>query len=360
MKKVLNIWKPIMLAFMAFTVSCSSSDDNDGPTPPEPDMFGQGVFILNQGNFGTGNSSVSFYSQEGELTNDIFVMMNGRTLGDTGQSMYFDDENAYFVMNGSNTVEAVNRRTFKSLGTVSSGLSNPRYMTVANNRGYVSNWGDGMDEEDDFIAVIDLDTYQVTATIPVAEGPEMILSKANRLYVAHAGGFGYGNSVSIINTDTNTLISEIEVGDVPESMVEFSGRIYVLSSGKAAWTGDETAGQLDVIDMVTQSVTTTLPFPMGQHPTLLTNEGNRLYWTEGTDVYTSPMNPTSLPGEPLLNAEVDGGANIYGLGVHKSRVYVADAGDFNSMGTVNIFFFDGSVYNTLNVGYLPTAFYFND
>ena len=50
--------------------------------------FGGGVFILNEGNFGRGNGSLSFYSYDSvKIFNDLFYSVNGFPLGDVPNSM---------------------------------------------------------------------------------------------------------------------------------------------------------------------------------------------------------------------------------------------------------------------------------
>jgi hypothetical protein len=43
-------------------------------------------------------------------------------------------------------------------------------MTVYNGKGYVTNWGDAGNANDDYVAVINLATSSVTASIAVVEG----------------------------------------------------------------------------------------------------------------------------------------------------------------------------------------------
>ncbi|MEM1001679.1 MAG: DUF5074 domain-containing protein [Bacteroidota bacterium] len=48
--------------------------------------FSQGVLILNEGNFGTDNASVSYLDNMSVLSNNVFSTQNGNTyLGNTAQ-----------------------------------------------------------------------------------------------------------------------------------------------------------------------------------------------------------------------------------------------------------------------------------
>ena len=50
--------------------------------------FKGGVFIVNEGNYRSGNGSLSFYSYDSsKIFNDLFYSINGRPLGDVPNSM---------------------------------------------------------------------------------------------------------------------------------------------------------------------------------------------------------------------------------------------------------------------------------
>ncbi|MEM7382079.1 MAG: Calx-beta domain-containing protein, partial [Bacteroidota bacterium] len=241
----------------------ATSGDSVTLTLTDNDSFAyeNGILVMHEGNFFGGNASVSFVSDDlSTSTNSIFTEVNEEALGDTAQSMGFDGDMAYIVVNNSQTVEVVNRFSFESVGTVDAGLLNPRYIAFANGKGYVTNWGDGTDPNDDYVAVIDLTSYTVESTISVPEGPEWILANGNTIYVAHQGGFNQNNIVSVIDATTNMTGTPITVADRPNSMQLVGDELWVLSGGNPAWTGNETAGQLDKIDTTTNTVDTTFNF----------------------------------------------------------------------------------------------------
>ncbi len=342
-----------------FATSCNNDDDGPGIVEPQGDYV-NGYFVLNEGNFGGSNASVSFIGNDGTVQNNIFNAVNGTGLGDTAQSMTLDEDRAYIVVNGSNTIEVVNRYTFQRIGTISSGLMNPRYMEIENGKGYVSNWGDPSNPNDDFIAVINLSTLNVSSAISVAEGPERMEEENGKLYVAHAGGYGYGNSVSVINTSNNNVVASISVGDVPNSLVEENGTLYVLCAGKAAWTGEETSGKLVLINTSSNNVTSTLEFPATQHPSQLTEDAGKLYYTIDNSIYTANLSLTSLPNSPVFSTGEQGVYGVYGFEVENGKIYVADAGDFISDGKVLVYNSTGTLESTLTVGALPNGIYFNN
>ena len=68
------------------------------------------------------------------------------------------------------------------VGTISTGLVNPKYIAFASGKAFVTNWGNPTIATDDFVAVIDLNTNLVTSSIPVEESPGRILSNNGKLY----------------------------------------------------------------------------------------------------------------------------------------------------------------------------------
>lgn len=338
-----------------FFASCSSDDDTSAPSG----AYDNGLLILNEGGFMAGNASVSFLSSDFVLENNIYSAVNGGALlGDTAQDMGFRGDLAYIVLNFSNKIEIVNRYTFAKVATIDEGLMNPRYIAFHNGKAYVTNWGDGNSTSDDFVAVIDLDSNTVTSTIPVAEGPERIIEENDKLYVAHKGGYGYGSTISVISG--GSVIDTIPVGDVPNSLEEEDGKLYVLSQGKPSWADEETFGQLNVINLSNNTVVETHAFVGGGHPANLVIEDNKIYYTEGSDVYSMALNSDILPVDPLFTTTEQGVYGVYSFAVEDGHVYVGDAGDYSSAGKVHVYTTAGALHETFTVGVIPTGFYFND
>lgn len=344
----------------AFLTSCSDDDDNNSVELPLG-AYDNGVLILNQGNFGGGNSEVGYLSND-YLTfqNNIFGIVNdGEELGDTGQDIGFYNDLAFIVMNVSNKIEVVNRYTFQSVATIDTGLDNPRYVAFANGKGYVTNWGNPVDPADDYVAVINLATYELGASIPVAEGPERIIEHNGKLYVAQTGGYGYGNSITVISTSSNTVTNTITVGDVPNSLEIEGSNLYVICGGKPAFTSDETIGQLTKISLSTETVTSAIDFADGKHPSNLEIEDNVLYYTVDLDVFKTTMAATTLPSVPFFSTTPQGVYGIYAFEVENGKIFVADAVDYNSNGKVYVYSINGNIEHSYTVGVIPAGFYFN-
>lgn len=353
--------KLVLVAFVSsiFFVSCSDDDNNTVDTPLG--SYDNGVLILNQGNFGQGNASVSYLSNDFEtFQNNIYALVNPTlTLGDTGQDIGLYENLAFVVLNYSNKIEVVNRYTLEHIATVSTGLNNPRYIAFSNGKGFITNWGDGGSATDDYVAVLNLSTYAVTSTIPVAEGPERIVAENGKLFVAHQGGYGYGNKISVINGTTNAFVTAITVGDVPNSLEIENGSLYVICGGNPSYAPTETAGSLVKINLSNNTVTNTINFPAAKHPSNLVIDNNNVFYTIDDKIYKSTLAATTLPTTPLFTTTAQGVYGVYSFAVENNKIYVGDAVDYNSNGKVYIYSATGILEKNLTVGIIPAGFYFN-
>jgi hypothetical protein len=351
-------FKKLFLALLissTFFTSCTDENDNDAPLG----TYDNGVLILNQGGFGAGNASISYLSDDlVTFQNNIFSVVNPSiTLGDTAQDIGFYNEFAYVVLNGSNKIEIMNRYTMTHIATISSGLVNPRYIVFNDGKGYVSNWGNGSSTSDDYIAVINLATNSVSETIDVVEGPEKMVVKNDKIYIAHLGGYGFGNTISVLNT-TNDEVTSIAVGDAPNSLQISDNNLYVISGGKPSWSGSETAGKLSKINLSTNAVNS-IDFDLELHPSNLQIDNSDIYYTVDSDIYKTTKSATTLPLTALFSTTDQGVYGVYSFAVDNDMIYVGDAVDYSSNGKVHIYSTAGTLIDSKTVGVIPAGFYFN-
>jgi hypothetical protein len=345
--------KIILMGFTALVfLACSKDDDN--PDTYLPPAFEKGILVTNEGPFNNGSGNVTYISNDyATVAQNIFKAVNGYDLGNIVQSMGFQDENAYIVVSNSKKIEIANRYTFESVDSIISGLTNPRYFASVGNKGYVSDWGDPNDYTDDYLAVVDLRTNDIAATIPVAFGPERMAVSNNKVYVAHQGAYGQNNLISVISGAS--VEKTITVGDVPNSLVADGNFLYVLCGGNPVYTGSETAGSLVKIDMATGQVAQTFTFGVNQHPSSLTMDGTKLYYNLDGKVYQLNSSAITLPGTGIIDGF------FYTLQAKNGLLYATDAKDFASRGS--LFVFDLATNQQLQeveVGIVPGGIYFNE
>ncbi|WP_296144704.1 DUF5074 domain-containing protein [uncultured Flavobacterium sp.] len=321
--------------------------------------FTNGVFVLNEGGFGLENASVSFIAQDMTLQNNIFATVNPTqgSLGDTAQSIAMNGDYLYVVNNGSEDIKVINSTTFQYVTTISNGVAYPRYIAFYGGKAYVTNWGTG-GPNDHYVAVYNLADNTLITTIPTGSGIERILEINGKLYVAHQGGYGYGNTISVIDPATNTITSTINVSYVPNSMVEKDGFLYVLCGGIPSWAQPpvfETFGALLKINIATNAVVSQIDFP-NMHPSNLKLDGNDLYYTVDSHIFKTSVTAATLPTTPLIDLEPQGVYGIYGMDIIDNKIFIGDALGYITDGKTYVYSTSGTLLNTYTVGFLPNAF----
>ena len=220
----------LVLCFILMSVSCrkpiDGNDDDDKPTP----VYGmKGLYILNEGLFQMNNSSISYYNAEtGEMTPDIFLKVNQRGLGDTGNDLQQYGSKLYCVVNISGQIEVMNINSCISLKQISLAGKQPRKIAFYKNKAYVSCF-------DGSVVRIDTASLEIDATATAGANPEGICVANGKLYVANSGGLNrpnYGKTVSVFDLARFELLREIEVEINPYVMMpDKEGDVYLVSRG---------------------------------------------------------------------------------------------------------------------------------
>jgi YVTN family beta-propeller protein len=339
----------------SFLFACENSET---PVPSPKGQYASGVFILNEGQFGRSNGSISFYNRKNidsiALTGDIFRKNNSRTLGDVVQDMAIVQNKAFLVVNNSNKVEIVDAGTFKALAPEIS-LKSPRYATSVGTKLYVTEWVGAAFPASAIVngqvSVIDINTYKVLKTIAVGQLPDKMLVANNKLYVANS----QQNTVSVINTNTDVLETTITVADRPNSLAQDSnGNIWVLCGGVPSWAGTPTSAVLLRFNPSTPNNQTKFTFASSGGSNLQINtEKNQFIYGRGGAIFSMSTTATELPTTPLIRR------SFYGLGIDKDGViYGADALNFAVNGRIIRYSKTGVALDSATVGLVPNGFVF--
>jgi YVTN family beta-propeller protein len=351
------LFTSLLITLFFATVSCKKDSDNQ----PVPELGTSGVFIVNEGAFGAGNSSVSFLNlQYSTVHHNLFEQANGFPLGDVAQSMTVSNNRAYIIVNVSQKIEVVNVSNFTSAGTIT-GFQGPRYMVVKGSRGYVSDWFDND------VKVVDLGSSSIVKSIPAGEGPEQMLIAGNYLFVANVGGWGSDNKVTVINLASETVDTTLVVGVNPNSLkMDAQNRLWVLCGGSTGpdfigGTADDIAGSLWEIDPLSFSVISSTSFSQADHPSKLqiNKAGTKLFFLNGSDGYTGKIVqkniiPAIEPHTMLTTRE------FYGLGIDPANgtLYGGFVPGFSQNGKVFRYAPSGQLLDSIPAGVAPNYFVF--
>ena len=348
------------LLFIALAITAFSSCKKDSPTPTfNEGLYEDGYFVTNEGNFGAGNGSISFVSNNGTVENNIFEKVNNFLLGDVVQSMNIINNQAYIVVNNSSKIEVASIDSLKYVTTIDD-LVSPRYISkVSENKAYVSDWGING------VQVIDLITNSVVSSITCGNGPEGMAVSGDNVYVCNSGGWGLDDKVTVINSLTDEVETELIVGDKPKStVVDLNGDVWVLATGNTEYDAywnivGHSAGKLIKINGATAQIDKTFTFSDStEHPTnLIINESRDiLYFSNGAwnkSVFEFQINENELPTNPLINK------NFYGMSCNDGYIYGTDAVDFNQEGWSYRYTSSGLIVDSVQVGVIPGGYCFN-
>ncbi|SOS49189.1 YncE family protein [Tenacibaculum dicentrarchi] len=325
--KITKIFLSLFLGSLLIT-SCSS---DDAPIKELPSEYTKGIIISSEGGFGNKDGSIAYVnSQLSKLaTNFVYTGENNAQLGGLIQSITFTDTEAYIILNDVNTIIIADKITFKKKAEITTGLKNPRYMTVVGDKGYVTNWGDGGNTKDDYVAIIDLKTNKIeTTTISLENGVEQILNKDHKLYISHKGAWSSSNIISVVDLKANNSVSTITVKDNPDEMAfDNAGNLIVLSEGKPLTYNDDytkvltsTTSSISFINTSTNKIVKELAFPENKRATYMSFDNNKVYYYQGSN--TTVYNITNTSSN-LATQGINVGS-IYGMNVRQNQLFTVE------------------------------------
>ncbi len=338
-----------LLSVFVLFGACKSNNSNS-------DTKLTGVFVMNEGNFGQANASITAYNPEtGEVSQNQYEDENGVPIGDILQSVTEINDRLYLVVNNSHKIEVVDKATLTNIATIQiANEASPRYVAqVSDTKAYVTNlFGNS-------VSVINLETNEVTGTIAVGSNPEGIVVVGNLAYVANSG-FGSGNTVSVINTDSDEVVDTITVGDNPTSFkVTSNGNIWLVCVG--AFNdfndpNDDTPGTIYVINGNSGEVVTN--FEVGGHPgDLVISERESAAFLVNGPLMKINLNTYEIEDSSFINR------NFYALGLSTSDesefLWGTDAKNFAQAGLAIQYDLNGVKQDSFPTGIIPGDFYFS-
>lgn len=318
---------------------------------------GDGIFILNEGNFGQGNGSLSFLNLDSlKIGSDIFGQANNRPLGDVPLSMLIIEKEGWIVVNNSAKIEVVNLENLKSVATIAISGS-PRFMLqVSDNKLYVSNFSSGR------IFIINIRNYQVENEILLPGSAENLVMAAGKVFAAFWSDYYFpeleNNRLFVIDPASDTMVDSVLVGKEPNSMVvDKNGKLWVLCSG--GFLHEELPSLLR-INPVNLNVEINLQFSeFNSSPSSLCANGNAdtLYFLN-QGIFRMAISDNNLPDTALIP---ENGHLFYTLCVHpgNSFIFATDAIDYQQRGLVLRYKPDGIFLDSHRAGIIPGRLVFN-
>ena len=352
MKRFFFFVIPGLLCLGCEKVAKSGDDVSDGSGSREQNST---LFVLNEGGYGQGNSSLSVYDVgSGVLTDNAFpgpdVSLDGI------QSMTVVGDTGWLAVTTTGCVIRLDLPTMQETGRISGLDGGPRHVhIVSDTKGYVSQLNSGN------IVIFNPSTCEKTGEIKTScPSVEMFLAPASGNTV-YANSWSYGNSILRIDTSSDTVTEDVlEIGAQPESMAfDSDGALWVLTDG--GWNADYTAKlekpALHKVDTDTFSEVLELEFGEWDSVSNLfaSPEGNRLYYLKNGALYEIPADASALLAEPKIASD---GQSFYAAAVSPdgSEFFVSDAVDYSSPGKLLRYSDSGELLGTYDTGVAPGGF----
>jgi hypothetical protein len=346
MMKSLNV---VLIFIVVFFASCERTvNDTDGDTV-KANLNGDGVFVINEGNYMAGNGTISFYSYSaGKIYNDIFSKANGRPLGDIPYSMEILKDKGYIVVNNSGNIEVVDKNSMHSLKTIGDLVSPRKILLIDSTKAYVSSLYSNS------VTIIDLLTNSISGFINIRRSSESMILLGNKAYVS---SWYSGKDVMIVNTISNNVIDSIEVAPEPESMVlDKNNKLWVLCNGGYA---RQNFAELIIINTLTDNIEKRFVFPSkSDSPSGLQINKTRdtLYYIE-SGIRKMGIQSLSLPVKTFNQTS---GRIIYKLGIdpRNNRIFYSDALDYQQKGYILQLNSNGAAIDSSRADIIPGSFCF--
>ena len=362
----------MLLTVISLLAACSGSENGI-----EEENFantGQGVFILNEGNYNSGNSTLSYYNPETKtVENGVFKRANDRKLGDTGQSVTIHDGVVYIAVENSGIIWGIDTETFRVKGQLTSSqtehMINPRYVhVISDTKAYVT------DLYSPYITIFNPKSFQHIGSISIPEAKsngyastELMVKYGKYVFV---NCWCYTDLIVVIDTEQDAVVDSIHLKTSfqPKSMIlDARDKLWVITDGGYT-TNDDSYGEniphLYRIDAETHSIEDDQALDTDESTVQIAINSTRdTLYIINNDIYRMGIQENHVPVRPFIQAPKDNkGARhkLYGINVNPRNgdIYVADAVDYSQSGMIYRYSREGALLDQFRVGINPNGFAF--
>ena len=306
------------------------------------------LFVINEGNYGGGNASISLYDIESAtVQNQIYKSANNANLlGDVAMSLEIINDKGYVTINNSDKVVIIDLSTFKKIGEIT-GVNSPRFIKQVNeNKAYITSL------YADKIYVIDLTLNSVADTIQTGGWNEELVVFNEKAFVVNKDL----NILQIIDVSTNTIIQTVSLGKSPNSVVlDANSNLWILCDGGF----DEENAKLIKVSTSDFTILTTFQFAdIQDYPEhLKINDAGDVLYFINQGVAKMSIDAVNLPSSVLI---LKNDRTLYGLGIDPQTedIYISDAKDYVQEGQIYRYTLEGTEIDSFKVGLIPRTFTF--
>lgn len=347
MQPLRNVTLFIVLCHYLST-GCNEETSSDPPTTEF--SYDDGLFVANQGPFGSGTGTLTYYSTDTVIAEAYSTANTGEPLGNIVQSTTVIDTVVIVTVNNADKVVAASTSDLTKMYEITVPL--PRYTTsLGNGLAAISYWG-----EDGFsggVAIINIHTGEVVDDVSTGNAPERMMVRDGDLWVAMSRGFSIDNRVARISLSDYSVLEYITVFDHPHTfVVDRLDRFYVICGGFTDSDDPDNNRTGGIVDLENQAGITVRNFP---EQAAISSDRNTIYLLGSDGLAIQPA------GEPTQDSTLISGP-YYALGVQpvSGNIYLANAGDFTSPGSIEVYNIAGQPVETLPAGVIPGDIHFID
>lgn len=322
----------------------------------KPKLYQDAIFIMNEGGFTYGNSSISAYFPSTKvLENNVFKTVNNFSLGDVVQSIYKKGDFTYIVINNSQKIEVVKTNTFERLRTII-GFASPRYLQFMGSEKVLVT-----DLYENKINYLDLESGCSLGSIATKGWTEEIEKINGKYWAIERSSIGvlnkYANLIEI-DVEHLSIKQRIAIPAEPNSLtVDKNGNIWILASGLE---DKNIFPSLTKFNTSTASVESTFSFSdfintaqnIAYNPQI-----DKLYFSKGNKIFDMSSTDIALPSQPYFTSAAQ---LIYNISINPNtqEIYLSDAVDYVSNGKVYRYSPSGNLLHEFEVGNLPSKIIF--
>lgn len=201
-----------------------------------------GFYLLNEGNMGSNKATLDYFDYAtGEYRRNIFADVNPdvpKEMGDVGNDLQIYGSRMYAVINCSNKIEIMEAATARRIGQVD--IPNVRYIAFHEGYAYATSYAGPVQINPDYeqlgyVAKIDTATMQVVDRCLVGFQPDQLEILDGKIYVANSGGYmvpNYENTVSVIDLGSFTVTETIPIAiNLHHIKADSKGCLWISSRG---------------------------------------------------------------------------------------------------------------------------------
>ena len=361
--KKLSIYFLSALA-IASAVSCSKESSDPAPTPtPHVSEY---VYVLSEGKMGENNATLSRYDLNDDyVENDWFSSVNNIPLGDTGNDIITTDKYIIIAINGSNLIQFCDHDGQIKGNTEA--VPSCRRM-VADTTGkylYVTSYA-----ENGNLYRVNMSDFTVSGIAKTGYEPEGVVYYKGKLFVANTGGYAYSGAhnyeqtITVVDEKTMATVGMVKTGhyNLYGAFVQNAKYPRYVLVNAAGDYGSNPASSF-IFDCETEKVVAEYNFPAtyaAQYDGAWYVLGSSFdYSTYKSEYITKKIDMNE--GSPVVTdwtiPDLDSMVSPYGIFItSRGGLFVTDAGDYVSRGTLYRYKLSGTLVSKETVGINPGHF----